>query len=50
MYEISCPWCEIQLPLSFSDTRVEQTCPECSTTWSFEDDLTELAVELPLAA
>lgn len=45
MNDTSCPWCEADLVLRVIDD--EQTCPECGTTWSYED---EHAVELPLAA
>jgi ribosomal protein L37AE/L43A len=45
MNDMSCPWCEADLVLRvISD---EQTCAECGTSWSFED---ETAEELPLAA
>jgi transposase-like protein len=45
MNDMSCPWCEADLVLRvISD---EQTCAECGTSWSYED---ETADELPLAA
>ena len=45
MNDHSCPWCEADLVLHLLGN--EQTCPECGTTWSYEDDET---AELPLAA
>ena len=45
MNDMSCPWCEAHLVLRLVED--EQTCPECGTTWSYED---EPADELPLAA
>jgi uncharacterized Zn-finger protein len=47
MIEIICPWCEATLRLGFADEAVEQTCPECQTSWTYED---VPAVELPAAA
>ena len=49
MVEQQCPWCEARLRV---ELRVvvdadAQTCPECLTTWSLED---EPEVELALAA
>ena len=45
MNDTSCPWCEADLVLYLVGD--EQTCTECGTTWSYED---EPAIELPLAA
>jgi predicted RNA-binding Zn-ribbon protein involved in translation (DUF1610 family) len=45
MNEMSCPWCEADIVLRV--VADEQSCPECGTTWTYED---EPAVELPLAA
>jgi Zn-finger nucleic acid-binding protein len=50
MFQMTCPWCEVELPLSFADRAVEQTCPECRTAWSFEEDADYWAAELALAA
>jgi hypothetical protein len=36
MNELSCPWCETELMLCVVGD--EQTCPECGTTWSYEDE------------
>lgn len=33
--EITCPWCEMKVVLPMHDD--EQTCPECLTSWSYED-------------
>jgi Zn-finger nucleic acid-binding protein len=44
--ELSCPWCEVELTPAFADAAAEQTCPECRTTWLYEDE----PVELELAA
>jgi hypothetical protein len=45
MNDMSCPWCEADFwPRAVGD---EQTCSECGTTWSYED---EAADDLPLAA
>lgn len=46
MNDTTCPWCEAELVLRV--TGAEQSCPECGTTWSYEDE-TETA-DLPLAA
>jgi len=49
MVEQTCPWCEARLKVELrvvTDDEVN-TCPECLTTWSLED---EPAVELALAA
>lgn len=45
MSDLTCPWCETDLVLSV--VADEQTCAECGTTWSYEEDET---VELALAA
>lgn len=45
MNDVTCPWCETDLVLRVVGD--EQTCPECGTTWSYEDDE---AGELALAA
>ncbi len=50
MFQMTCPWCEVQLPLSFADTATEQTCPECRTTWCYEPEPDQAPVELALAA
>jgi len=44
--ELSCPWCEVELPSSFAGAAAERTCPECHTTWLYEDE----PVDLELAA
>jgi hypothetical protein len=46
MNDTTCPWCEAELVLRVVGD--EQSCPECGTTWSYEDEVSE--VELPLAA
>ncbi|HEY7024910.1 MAG TPA: hypothetical protein VH371_08125 [Candidatus Limnocylindrales bacterium] len=45
MNDATCPWCEADLMLQLVDE--DQTCDECGTTWSYEDDGSE---SLPLAA
>ena len=49
MIEQSCPWCEatIHVELRVVTDADAQTCPECLTTWSFED---ESEAQLALAA
>jgi Zn-finger nucleic acid-binding protein len=42
--QASCPWCEVELPASYADAANEQTCPECRTTWLYEDEPVELAL------
>ena len=42
---LSCPWCETDPILRI--VADEQTCPECGTTWMYED---EPGIDLPLAA
>ncbi len=41
-----CPWCEADFVLRIVD--VSQTCSECGTTWSYEDESED--DELALAA
>jgi len=43
--DAKCPWCEIELALPLDVEADAQTCPECLTTWRYED-----APELALAA
>lgn len=45
MLESTCPWCEAAIVVSNSP-RGEDQCPECLTTWQYEED----EVALPLAA
>ena len=45
MNDINCPWCETRLE-GFNEAAEEQQCPECMTTWCYE----EAELELPLAA
>jgi hypothetical protein len=45
MKNTCCPWCETSLD-SCAEGSDEQQCPECLTTWVYED----AEVELPLAA
>jgi hypothetical protein len=45
MNNTTCPWCDIALELAADDS-AEQQCPECLTTWRYE----EVELELPLAA
>jgi len=45
MNDINCPWCEADLALHVVSD--EQTCSQCGTRWSYED---EPADELPIAA
>jgi hypothetical protein len=40
--DLTCPWCEVALELP-AEVASEQQCPECLTTWSYEED------EIPLA-
>lgn len=49
MLEQTCPWCEakIKVELRVLTGDEAQTCPECLTTWAFED---EPVYELALAA
>ena len=45
MVDVSCPWCEEELGVPLDVQANEQTCPECLTTWSYEQ-----AAEVALAA
>jgi hypothetical protein len=45
MNDVTCPWCETELVLRLIGE--EQTCVECGTSWTYEDDE---KIELPLAA
>jgi hypothetical protein len=45
VYDATCPWCEASVELAPQEA-TEQQCPECLTTWSYED----AEIELPLAA
>ena len=47
--EQTCPWCEASLKVELRVITDDEsnTCPECLTTWSLED---EPVVELALAA
>ena len=36
MNDTTCPWCEAELVLRVVGE--EQSCPECGTTWSYEDE------------
>jgi DNA-directed RNA polymerase subunit RPC12/RpoP len=47
MVEIVCLWCEARVELDPGQVEAEVTCPECLTSWLFED---EREVELALAA
>ena len=49
MVEQTCPWCEAKLKVELRVVTEDayQTCAECLTTWSFED---EPVYELALAA
>jgi hypothetical protein len=47
MVEIDCPWCETTLRADPAVTADEGSCPECLTTWSYEN---ESEYELSLAA
>jgi Zn-finger nucleic acid-binding protein len=46
MNDMSCPWCEVPLELTV-DQNEEQQCPECLTSWRYED---RYEAELALAA
>lgn len=50
MFQMTCPWCEIELPLSFADMSAEHTCPECRTAWCLEEEADYAVNELALAA
>jgi hypothetical protein len=43
MVELICPWCECDL-LVGAQPRDEEQCPECLTTWRYEEDEVELAL------
>ena len=43
MVELSCPWCECNLQVG-AQPRYEEQCPECLTTWRYEEDEVELAL------
>lgn len=43
MNETTCPWCEAELTLNAADA-AEETCPECLTTWRYEEDPAEFAL------
>jgi hypothetical protein len=45
MNDVTCPWCETELVLRLIGE--EQTCVECGTSWTYEDNE---EIELPLAA
>ena len=47
MVDIDCPWCETTLRVDPTVTADEGSCPECLTSWSYED---EAEYELALAA
>lgn len=46
MNDITCPWCETRLD-GYGEGEDEQQCPECLTTWFYEEAEFEA---LPLAA
>ena len=43
MSDMACPWCEARLEGS-SDGSDEQQCPECLTTWCYEDADVDLLI------
>ena len=45
MFNLSCPWCETDLPTTLEVEVEEQTCPECQTSWTYEQ-----TAEVALAA
>lgn len=45
MFNLSCPWCETDLATTFEVEVEEQTCPECQTSWTYEQ-----TAEVALAA
>ena len=47
MAQVTCPWCEVELMTAVLE-RDQGECPECLTSWRFEDD--EPEVDLALAA
>ena len=45
MNDLRCPWCETDLILHLVSD--EQTCPECGTTWSYEEEQRSRCRSLP---
>lgn len=45
MFDLSCPWCETELRAPLDVEAEEQTCPECLTSWTYEQ-----TAEVALAA
>jgi hypothetical protein len=43
MSELSCPWCDAALAAEPAEV-VCQSCPDCLTTWRYEDEPAELAL------
>ena len=43
MVELICPWCEGDLFVAVQ-ARDEEQCPECLTTWRYEEEDVELAL------
>lgn len=43
MSDLNCPWCDGDMGAAAIEVR-EQTCPECMTTWCYEDEPVELAL------
>jgi hypothetical protein len=41
MNDLTCPWCESGLEQLASQ---EQQCPECLTTWTYEEEPEELGL------
>jgi hypothetical protein len=41
--DVSCPWCEAELELQVAAAD-EQNCPECHTTWRYDEEPVELAL------
>jgi len=44
MVEVICLWCEATLVLDPDQVESEVTCPECLTSWLFEEPEVELAL------
>ena len=44
MVHMSCPWCEVEIAVGVPANEDEGQCPECLTTWAYEDDRVELAL------
>ncbi len=46
MVDQSCPWCEATLRVDATTITAddEQTCPECLTTWLFDEPEVDLAL------